>query len=149
MALAQIDGDEDPRIAAIDQDRNTFFGLGDEVAQLFRTGDRFAVDRNHDIARFDAGLCRRAGDILDDQAVADIGAPLFFRRQRTNDQTEAAFGGFRRVVAGQLLVTEIADLDIDLARPALAPDLKLGPAPRASSRRRWPAVRWTRKSPCR
>ena len=49
---------------------------------------------------------------------------IFFRRQRTNDNAEAALGDFGAVVAGDFLVGELANRYVDLARRPLAPDLQ-------------------------
>ena len=74
FSLPEIHRDEDARVVALDEQR-------DRLAGLARPGSsssldalhRRVVDRDDDVARADARAFGRAGDILHDQAVVEIG----------------------------------------------------------------------------
>ena len=55
-----------------------------------------------------------------------LGPALLVRRQRAYGHAQPALGGFGRIAGSKLFVIELADLDFELARATLAPDLKPG-----------------------
>lgn len=113
-------------VVAIDQQRDALGRLADKAAQLLDTGHRFAVDREQDVAAANSGTSRRSGRTLDQQTARTVELLALLGSQRPHSEAKAVVRGFLAVLAGNLLVLLVADLDLDVALPALAPDLQLG-----------------------
>src|SRR2546427_1180352 len=79
---------EDPRVVALDEQGDRLARLVDRALQLLDAFYRSVVDRDDHVARTHARALCRAGDVLNDQSVVEIGAALLVGAQRTYGNTQ-------------------------------------------------------------
>src|SRR5690349_22145113 len=81
---------EDLLALALDEQSDALGLAREHALDLLDRRHGLAVDREQHVARLDAGALGGAADVLDDEAVVELGLALLVTRQRPERQSERA-----------------------------------------------------------
>src|SRR5437660_1328939 len=121
--LTDSDRHEDSRVATLHEQRNVALRLLDRAAQVIDTRDRRTIGSEHHVSRLQPRFRRTAAHLLDQQTVVRVGFALLVAVQRTYRETELIVLALLGVQSSGL-VLHGPELDADIARRVVAPDLQ-------------------------
>src|SRR5579871_535702 len=116
---------EDTRVASLDEERDVPLRVLDRALESRSARDRRTVGRDHDVARLNAGIGRGPRGPLDQQSALDVTLTLLIAGQRTHREAELAAFVLRLSVGGGAALLQGSELDAQVSRGVIAPELEI------------------------